>query len=288
MLYKQLANPIKKEAPMQEQETAERPFDRLVMIMETLRAPGGCPWDAEQTHQSLVKNLIEEAYELADAIEADDAEAMMEELGDVLLQVVFHSTLAKEAGRFDTADVINHLCEKLVYRHPHVFADAEADNADAVIRNWDRLKRREKSKKERASIMSGIPRSLPALLYALKVQSTASRAGFDWEAAAEVLEKIGEERQELAEALEKGESAEIEEEMGDLMFSVVNLARKLDLDPESALRRANRKFVNRFYAIETAARQSGKPLSEIPMEEKEMIWQGTKDVSDSQNKSSLE
>ena len=273
---------------MQEQETAECSFDRLITIMETLRAPGGCPWDAEQTHQSLVKNLIEEAYELADAIAADDAEAMMEELGDVLLQVVFHSTLAKEAGRFEAADVINHLCEKLVYRHPHVFADTEADNADAVIRNWDRLKRREKSKKERASIMSGIPRSLPALLYALKVQSTASRVGFDWEAAAEVLDKIGEERQELVEALEKGASAEVEEEIGDLMFSVVNLARKLNLDPESALRGANRKFVDRFYAIEAAARQSGKQLSEIPMDEKEMIWQGTKDVSDSQNKSSLE
>jgi len=269
---------------MQEQETADRPFDRLVTIMETLRAPGGCPWDAEQTHQSLVKNLIEEAYELADAIEADDAEAMMEELGDVLLQVVFHSTMAREAGRFDVTDVIHHLCEKLIYRHPHVFADGEADNADAVIRNWDRLKRREKSKKERASVMSGIPQSLPALLYALKVQSTAGRAGFDWEAAAEVLDKIGEERQELAEALEKGASAEIEDELGDLMFSVVNLARKLELDPETALRRANRKFVNRFHAMENAARQSGKPLSEIPMDEKERIWQGAKGVSGSQNK----
>src|SRR6056297_2611659 len=138
MLYKQLANPIKKEAPMQEQETAERSFDRLVTIMETLRAPGGCPWDAEQTHQSLVKNLIEEAYELVDAIEADNAEAMVEELGDVLLQVVFHGTMAREAGRFTIEDVINTLCDKLVYRHPHVFGDGRAGDAEDVIRNWDR------------------------------------------------------------------------------------------------------------------------------------------------------
>ncbi len=251
-------------------------FERLVTIMETLRAPGGCPWDAKQTHQSLVKNLIEEAYELVDAIEADDAQAMMEELGDVLLQVVFHSTLAKEADRFDVNDVIRHLCDKLIYRHPHVFGEGRVSGADEVIRNWDRLKRREAGKKDRDSIMSGIPRSLPALLYALKVQATASRVGFDWEAAEAVFDKIGEEVQELVEAFKTGEPSEIENEIGDLMFSLVNLARKLDLDPEVTLGRASRKFVDRFYAIECAARGNGKRLSEMPLDEKERVWQRAK------------
>ena len=251
-------------------------FDRLVKIMETLRAPGGCPWDAEQTHQSLVKNLIEEAYELADAIDTDDPESIMEELGDVLLQVVFHSTLAKEAGRFEVGDVINYLCDKLVYRHPHVFGDAKVSDAGDVIRNWDRLKRKENGKQARASILSGVPSSLPALLYALKIQSTASRVGFDWERPDQVREKIDEELAELSAAMDDENSRNIADEIGDILFSVVNLARKLDIDPEAALRRSNRKFVSRFHAIEKTAAQDGKRLSEMPMDEKEAIWQAAK------------
>jgi len=251
-------------------------FDRLVKIMETLRAPGGCPWDAEQTHQSLVKNLIEEAYELADAIDADESEYIMEELGDVLLQVVFHSTLAKEAERFEVADVINYLCDKLVYRHPHVFGDTKVSDAGDVIRNWDRLKRKENGKAKRESILSGVPSSLPALLYALKIQSTASRVGFDWERPDEIREKIDEELAELSAAMDDENSRDIADEIGDILFSVVNLARKLDIDPEAALRRSNRKFVSRFHAIEKTAAQSGKRLSEMPMDEKEAIWQAAK------------
>jgi len=251
-------------------------FDRLVEIMETLRAPGGCPWDAEQTHKSLVKNLIEEAYELADAIDGDDPESIMEELGDVLLQVVFHSTLAKEADRFEIENVIDYLCDKLIYRHPHVFGDARVNDAEDVIRNWDRLKRKENGKQARESILSGIPRSLPALLYALKIQATASRVGFDWETPDQVREKIDEEVAELSEAISDGSDRGVAEEIGDLMFSLVNLARKLDVDPDAALRRSNRKFVRRFNEIEKAARRDGKRLSEMPMDEKEAIWQAAK------------
>ncbi len=251
-------------------------FDRLITIMETLRAPGGCPWDAEQTHESLVKNLIEEAYELAEAIDADQPEYIMEELGDVLLQVVFHSTLAREAGRFEITDVINTLCDKLVYRHPHVFGDGRADDAKAVIRNWEQLKRRENGKQVRESILSGIPESMPALPYALKIQSAAGRVGFDWKTADDVYAKIDEELAELSEARRQGKKRESEEEIGDLMFSLVNLARKLDIDPESALRRCNRKFVRRFRAIEKSARDQGVRLSEMPLEEKEQLWQAAK------------
>jgi len=251
-------------------------FDRLVKIMETLRAPGGCPWDAEQTHKSLIKNLIEEAYELVDALEADESEYIMEELGDVLLQVVFHSTIAKEAGRFEITDVLNCLCDKLVYRHPHVFGDARVDDAEDVIRNWDRLKRKENGKQGRESILSGIPKTLPALLYALKLQATASRVGFDWETAAQVREKIDEEFAELSAAISDGSDAGVADEIGDLIFSLVNLARKLDVDPDAALRRSNRKFVRRFNEIEKAARRNGKRLSEMPLDEKEAIWQAAK------------
>ncbi|MFO7839917.1 MAG: nucleoside triphosphate pyrophosphohydrolase [Desulfosalsimonadaceae bacterium] len=251
-------------------------FDRLVKIMETLRAPGGCPWDAEQTHKSLAKNMIEEAYELVDAIEGDNAEAMMEELGDVLLQVVFHSTIAREAGRFAIEDVVNTLCDKLVYRHPHVFGDGQAGDAADVIRNWDRLKRRENGKQQRESILSGIPEAMPALLYALKIQASAARAGFDWETAQEVFAKIAEEVTELGEAGETGSCRDMEEELGDLLFSVVNLARKLELDPEAALRRSCSKFAGRFHEIEKTARTAGTGLAEMPMEEKERIWQAAK------------
>ncbi len=251
-------------------------FDRLVDIMETLRAPGGCPWDAEQTHRSIAGNAIEEAYELADAIDRDDTDAMLEELGDVLLQVVFHSTMAREEGRFDVKDVVNCLCDKLVYRHPHVFGSEQADGAGGVIRNWERLKRREKGKKERESIFSGIPDSLPAVLHALKIQSVASRAGFDWESGEQVLDKLEEELSELQEASALEDSRKMEDEIGDLIFSLVNLARKLGLDPEAGLRRTSRKFVQRFREIEKEAARSGRSPEDMPMDEKEKIWQGAK------------
>lgn len=251
-------------------------MDRLVEIMETLRAPGGCPWDAAQDHKSLLPSLIEEAYELAEAIENGDAAEMAEELGDVLLQVVFHSVIAKEHGEFTIKDVIRGLADKLVYRHPHVFGDASVKSPSEVSVNWDRLKNGEKGKKERTSISDGIPRTLPALLYSVKIQTRAARAGFDWEDASEVIEKIREETDELEAVAAEGDSSAAADEIGDLVFSAVNLARKMGVDPEAAMHRVNRRFSERFGKIEDAAREQGISVEEIPMEEKERIWQKAK------------
>lgn len=252
-------------------------FDRLVQIFETLRAPGGCPWDAEQDHRSIARCVIEEAYELFDAIETGNVEHMREELGDVLLQVVFHSIIARDAGEFDLKDVIDGLAEKLVFRHPHVFGDVRADDSAAVKRNWEKLKGAEKGKTERASILDGIPVSLPSLQAARKIQSTASRVGFDWKDASGVLDKIREEAGELAEAMEEGDTEAVADEIGDLLFSVVNLARLAGVDPESALRSTNRKFCTRFAAIEAEAARRGMDLDEMTLEEMDAIWEKTKE-----------
>ncbi|HPI94200.1 MAG TPA: nucleoside triphosphate pyrophosphohydrolase [Deltaproteobacteria bacterium] len=251
-------------------------FDRLVQIFETLRAPGGCPWDAEQDHRSIARCVIEEAYELFDAIETGDADHMREELGDVLLQVVFHSIIARDAGEFDLKDVIDGLAEKLVFRHPHVFGDVRADDSDAVKRNWEKLKGAEKGKTDRTSILDGIPVSLPSLQAARKIQSTVSRVGFDWKDATGVLDKIREETGELAEAMEAGDAEAVAEEIGDLLFSVVNLARLAGVDPESALRSTNRKFCSRFAAIEEEAARRGMGLDEMTLEEMDAIWEKAK------------
>ncbi|MFW6284249.1 MAG: nucleoside triphosphate pyrophosphohydrolase [Desulfosalsimonas sp.] len=251
-------------------------MDRLVSIMETLRAPGGCPWDAAQDHESLLPALIEEAYELAEAIESADSAAMAEELGDVLLQVVFHSIIGREQGAFDLADVIDRLCQKLIYRHPHVFGETRVADAREVVRNWDQLKNGETGKKDRASIAHGIPASLPALMYAAKLQARASLTGFDWADAPEVMEKIQEEADETRAALEAGDQSGAADEIGDLIFSAVNLARKLGIDPEAAVRRANRRFAERFARIEKAAADRGISAADIPMDEKERIWQKAK------------
>ncbi len=253
-------------------------FDRLINIMERLRGPGGCPWDAEQDHRSLMKGLVEETCELLDAIESGDPEHLKEELGDVLMQVVFHSTIAKENKAFTTSEVIDSLCDKLIYRHPHVFGEVKVKDAKEVIRNWQRLKQAENGKYQRESILSGIPRTLSALLYALKIQSLASRAGFDWNAPEEVLVKIQEELGELSEALKHKKADPVEAELGDLLFSAVNLARMLGIDPEAALRRSNKKFSDRFYAIEKAAKARGVSLTDMPMAEKDRIWEAAKSV----------
>lgn len=252
-------------------------LERLLDIMDTLRGPGGCPWDREQTHKSIMKCLIEETYELADAIEENNAEDLKEELGDVFLQVVFHSAIAKDSGMFALDDVINDLCDKLIYRHPHVFGDASVRDSGEVIRNWERLKRKETTKKQRESILSGIPNMLPALLNALKIQSVVSRVGFDWESPGEVLDKIKEEVRELDGAMAVNDQDQMENEIGDLIFSVVNLARQLKIDPEAALRRTNKKFSRRFNEIEKAAKQQNIRLSEMPMAEKDRIWEAAKE-----------
>jgi len=251
-------------------------LDRLMDIMDTLRGPGGCPWDVEQDHKSIMKCLIEETYELADAIESGEREYLMEELGDVFLQVVFHSAIAKDNHSFTLAEVINDLCDKLIYRHPHVFSDTTVQDSKEVICNWERLKRKENTKKQRKSILSGIPNTLPALLYALKIQSIASRVGFDWKTPKGILDKIKEEIQEVIETIESKNKDRMEDEIGDLFFSVVNLARMLDIDPEAALRRTNKKFATRFHEIEKHAKNKNVKLSDMPMAEKEKIWQRAK------------
>jgi tetrapyrrole methylase family protein/MazG family protein len=251
-------------------------LDRLMEIMDTLRGPGGCPWDMEQDHKSIMKCLIEEAYELADAIEEDNADDIKEELGDVFLQVIFHSAISQDNNMFTLDDVVNELCDKLIYRHPHVFGDTKVRDSEEVIKNWERLKRKENAKKQRESILSGIPNTLPALLNALKIQSVVSRVGFDWENPEGVLDKIKEEIQEVKEAVDGKNEDRMEDEIGDLFFSVVNLARLLKIDPEAALRRTNKKFSRRFFEIEKNAKEQNIGLSEMPMAEKDRIWEEAK------------
>jgi tetrapyrrole methylase family protein/MazG family protein len=251
-------------------------LDRLMDIMDTLRGPGGCPWDMEQDHKSIMKCLIEESYELADAIEEENADDLKEELGDVFMQVVFHSAIAKDNNMFTLDEVINELCDKLIYRHPHVFGDVQVRDSEEVIKNWERLKRKENTKKNRESILSGIPNTLPALLNALKIQSVVSRVGFDWENPEGVVDKIKEEIREVEEAMDGKNKDRMEDEIGDLFFSVVNLARLLKIDPEAALRRTNKKFSRRFYEIEKIAKERNIGLSEMSLAEKDRIWEAAK------------
>lgn len=251
-------------------------FDRLIDIMDRLRGPGGCPWDAEQDHKSIMKHLIEETFELAEAVDGGDPHAMLEELGDVLLHVVFHSVIARDKGEFALAEVIDHLCEKLIYRHPHVFGDTTVADSKEVIRNWEKLKGAEAGKRDRPSILSDIPANQPALLRALKIQSKVSRVGFDWDGPEGVLDKLNEETRELAEAMDSGDRERIEDELGDLMFSAVNIARLLKVDPEAALRRTCAKFIRRFQEIEKVATEKEIRLSDMPMAEKDRIWEAAK------------
>ncbi|MRR14520.1 nucleoside triphosphate pyrophosphohydrolase [archaeon] len=251
-------------------------FDRLVEIFEKLRAPGGCPWDAEQDHKSISRCAIEEAYELVDAIDSNDTNHLREELGDLLLQVVFHSVIAKDKGEFTIVDVIEGLADKLIYRHPHVFGNEEISDSREVIRNWDRLKKKEAGKISRESILDGIPDALPSLLHARKMQSAASRVGFDWKDCEGAIGKIREETDELLQAIRNGEDGEIENEIGDLLFSVVNIARFTGADPETALRRTNRKFRERFMKIEEEARRRGISLDSMSLEEMDDIWTSVK------------
>lgn len=251
-------------------------FDRLVKLFERLRAPGGCPWDAEQDHKSISRCIIEEAYELFDAIVKEDKEHMREELGDVLLQVVFHSIIARDHGEFTLEDVINSLADKLITRHPHVFSDAEVNTSTEVIRNWERIKQNEKGKEKRKSILDGIPETMPSLLTARKIQSTASRVGFDWQDPNGIIGKIREEVDEFSEALQDKDHDGMEEEIGDLLFSIINLARLCKVDPEAALRKTNQKFRKRFLAIEAEAQKRGLNLDELTLQEMDEVWERAK------------
>lgn len=263
------------DAEMIECPEASRQLDRLRAIMHRLRAPGGCPWDAEQTHESLLTNLIEEAYEAVDAIRSGDLVHMREELGDLLLQVVFHSELAQEAGNFDMDDVARAISDKLVHRHPHVFATSDAATTDAVLAQWDAIKRAEKGEHEKP-YLHGVGKGLPALPRAAKLQKKAAKVGFDWPDAAGVIAKIREELAEVEEALGGGSQRDVEDELGDLLFSVVNLIRHRGSDPEVLMAAANAKFEQRFARMEEQLRNEGISLEQASLESMETAWQAAK------------
>ena len=252
---------------------------RLRAIMHRLRTPGGCPWDAEQTHASLVPNLIEETYEAVDTIQRGDINHLKEELGDVLLQVFFHSELAEEAGHFNLDDVARGISDKLVRRHPHVFAQSDATTTDAVLHQWDAIKRTEKGAADDASEQSflhGVGHGLPAILRAAKLQKKAAKVGFDWPDEAGVLAKLREELAELEAALTENDAAAIDDELGDVLFSAVNLARFRKADPEVLMAAANTKFERRFAAMETTLQQHGLTLEAATLDQMETAWQQAK------------
>jgi MazG family protein len=277
-------------------------FEKLVALQARLRAPGGCPWDREQTHESLRKFLVEETYEVLDAMESADAREFSSELGDLLLQVVFHSALAEEAGRFTITDVIQSIHDKLVRRHPHVFGKVKAATSSDVLKNWEQLKAAERAQEGKLaeandgtdSILSTIPRSLPGLLEAYQLTSRASHIGFDWADLQGILEKLEEEKRELLNALATSEresraggrgihapvaaesNSRLEEETGDLLFAALNIARFLGVDPEIALKRANQKFKQRFNWMESAAMRNGSRLADLPRDRMEELWNESK------------
>ncbi len=246
-------------------------FQHLVDIIAQLREPvSGCPWDIKQTSESLIPNFIEELYEAVEAIEDGDDAGLMEELGDLMLHIVFQAQIAAEERLFDIADVLRSIADKLVRRHPHVFAQLDVLDADAVKMNWERLKKIEK--KDRVSVLEGIPRALPALIYAQRSQEKAASVGFDWPDIAPIMDKLSEERQELDEALASENYLHIKEELGDMLFTLVNLARKLHIDSESALKETSRKFHQRFNYIEEHYRKNGDDIHEASLAELDAIW----------------
>jgi MazG family protein len=274
------AKPVKRT-----QATPGEWFEKLVAVQARLRAPGGCPWDREQTHESLRTYLIEEAYEVLEALENGNDDKFAEEMGDLLLQIVFHSQMAQERGRFTISDVIRAIHDKMIRRHPHVFGETHAKDAAEVLRNWEHIKAQERlSKTEasgnlsgskagiQASLLDGVSRALPATLEGFQLTRKASRIGFDWKTASGIFEKMGEETRELQNALDTREQPKVEEELGDLLFAAVNLARFLKVDPEIALKKANAKFSQRFRFMENLAREGGREFKDLPREEMEALW----------------
>ncbi len=249
-------------------------FLNLLEIMARLRGEQGCPWDREQTHRSLVKYLIEESYEVAESVAAGDDRALLEELGDVLLQVVFHAQMAGEQNRFTIADVLDKICEKMLRRHPHVFEDATAQTPEDVLRRWESDKQKEKEGRE--SILEGIPRTLPALMRAQRMQDRASWVGFDWESFDEVLDKFAEEWHEFRDACKRDDRTKIETELGDLFFALVNIARLLGMDAEYCLGRTIDKFHSRFSYIERRLRESGRDIHNSTLDEMDRLWEEAK------------
>jgi tetrapyrrole methylase family protein/MazG family protein len=254
---------------------AKRTFEELVALMTRLRGPGGCPWDRDQTFASLKTFVIEEAYEVVEAIDDDDRKAMAEEIGDLLLQAVFLAELGREEGTFDIGDSITSIHDKLVRRHPHVFAGERADSAEEVLVHWERLKQAERLQQDK-SVLAGVPAALPALQKASRLTEKAARVGFDWRGADEVFAKVEEELSELRAAVRSGTKEEVAGELGDVLFTIANIARKLDVDAEQALQSTNRKFTRRFEEIEREARARGQTLDQLSLEEMDALWNAAK------------
>ena len=253
-------------------------FDDLVTILRLLRSKGGCPWDAEQTHKSIRKDLIEETYELVEGIDEDDNVMMREELGDVLLQVVFHSCIAEDEGAFDIDGVCNDICEKLIVRHPHVFGDVTVGSSAEVLKNWDAIKKQTKHQETDTDVLKSISKALPSLMRAHKLGSKSRKWGFDFENVYDAMDKVGEEAAEALAAVKSGDKKDIEEEFGDLLLSVVNAARLAGVDSEKALYDANEKYIRRFEQVEKLCLAAGNTVSDTPTGQKEEYWRQAKQI----------
>lgn len=251
-------------------------FQDFIEIIRKLRGKDGCPWDRKQTHESLRNCLIDECYEAVEAIDNGDKENLCEELGDVLLQVLMHSVIAQEGGEFTLDDVIDGISRKMVRRHPHVFGSEKAETAEQVLHNWDEIKKREKGENTVSEGLERVPRALPANIRAEQVQKKAAKAGMDFTGVEQVIDKIYEEMEELKEALQKGTETDIQEEFGDLMFSAVNLSRFLQLNAENSLTNATDKFINRFVDVERLAKEQGREVSELTVDELDEFWRQVK------------
>ncbi len=251
-------------------------IDDLLKIMEILRSEEGCPWDKQQTHDSIRNNFLEEAYEVVDAIDRDNKVDLKEELGDCLLQVVFHSQIAKENGDFDIEGVADGICKKLILRHPHIFGEVQADTAEKVLDNWDKIKMTEKGQQSYTDTLKSVPKAFPALMRATKVQKRAAKANFDWEDVYEPLMKVGEELSELEEAVEDGCPYKISEEFGDMLFAAVNVSRFLKVDAEQTLANATDKFIKRFEKVEQKVEEKGIDMKNATLEELDAVWDEVK------------
>ncbi len=252
-------------------------FDKLIEVIEKLRnKENGCPWDLKQTHESLIPNFIEELYEVVEAIENEDYSHLSEELGDLMLHIVMQVQIAREENKFEMEDVLNQINNKLIRRHPHIFGDGHATDANGVKMNWERIKQEEK-KNVRSSAIDGIPRKMPALIVAQRMQEKAASVGFDWQDVAPAIDKLEEEVKEFQEAYKSKDFEEIQNEMGDMLFSIVNIARKSGFDTESALKRTNRKFENRFKKVESHFQNNGRNMLDASLEQLDEIWEITKE-----------
>lgn len=257
-------------------EKSEYKFEDLVEIVKILRSPEGCPWDREQTHKSVRSDFIEETYEVIEAIDTDDLDLLKEELGDVLLQVALHSEIESEKGTFNIDDVCDGICKKLIIRHPHVFGDVNADTTDKVLENWDAIKMQTKSQQTQTQAMESVSKALPSLMRSSKVQKKAAKVGFDWEKPEDAYEKLMEECAELKVAMQSGDKDNQAEELGDVLFSVVNVARLLKIDSEHALYNACDKFISRFSKVEALANERGIDMKNASLSELDSLWDEVK------------